>query len=241
MNGLARRNNDTFAPPSSRASNGGYGTLDANIPDMFQSVSPKSPVAQLYGSQPYPQSTNGFIPYNSHGPERAVAHVEPPPTAVTNAFSSQSFDPIIPYKQQGMKSNTGGPSPKFMTTAPPKLPYENTYVSHSPIIDNSRWNASDRAAVGRISQSGSSARETSLGPREEVSEEVLERQIEELSGYLDDEVKSKKASKGFVSARNSIGSGSSAGPPAAATAAVLGGRSSSSRPTTPTGRGSRLA
>lgn len=236
MNGLARRNNDTFAPSSSSSrakgggeiSNGGYGTHDAN-PVRVQSVSPKSPDAQqfgVYGSQPYPQSLNGFIPYNSHGPER-FAHVDPP--TATNAFSSQSFD-SIPYKQQGMKSSTG-PSPKFMTTAPPKLPYESTSITHSPILDNPRWKASDRV-VGRVSHS----RETG---REEVSEEVLERQIEELSGYLDDEVKSKKVSKGFVSARNSIGthsSSSSAGPPA-----VLGGRNSSSRPTTPTGRGSRLA
>jgi hypothetical protein len=248
MNGLARRNNDTFAPSSSSSSsfapssssrakgggeisNGGYGAHDAN-PVRLQSVSPKSPDAQqfgVYGSQPYPQSLNGFIPYNSHGPER-FAHVDPP--TATNAFSSQSFD-SIPYKQQGMKSSTG-PSPKFMTTAPPKLPYESTSINHSPILDNSRWKASDRV-VGRVSHS----RETGLGPREEVSEEVLERQIEELSGYLDDEVKSKKVSKGFVSARNSIGthsSSSSAGPPA-----ILGGRNSSSRPTTPTGRGSRLA
>jgi len=229
MNGLARRNNDTFAPSSSSSrakgggeiSNGGYGTHDAKSPDAQQ--------FGVYGSHPFPQSLNGFIPYNSHGPER-FAHVDPP--TATNAFSSQSFD-SIPYKQQGMKSSTG-PSPKFMTTAPPKLPYESASITHSPSLDNPRWKASDRV-VGRVSHS----RETGLGPREEVSEEVLERQIEELSGYLDDEMKSKKVSKGFVSARNSIGthsSSSSAGPPA-----VLGGRNSSSRPTTPTGRGSRLA
>lgn len=249
MNGLARRNNnDTIAPSSSsrvkgggEISNGGYGTHDANPIRLQQSVSPKSPVGQqfgVYGFQPYPQSSNGFTPYNSHGPERIV-HADPP--TATHAFSSQSFD-SIPYKQQGIRSSTG-PSPKFMTTAPPKLPYENTYnISHSPALDNPRWNSSDRAAViGRVvSQSGSSGRETGLGPREEVSEEVLERQIEELSGYLDDEVKSKKASKGFVNARNSLGAHSSSASGGPSAAAVLGGRSSS-RPTTPTGRGSRLA
>lgn len=240
MNGLARRNNnDTIAPSSSsrvkgggEISNGGYGTHDANPIRLQQSVSPKSPVGQQFG-------VYGFTPYNSHGPERIV-HADPP--TATHAFSSQSFD-SIPYKQQGIKSSTG-PSPKFTTTAPPKLPYENTYnISHSPALDNPRWNSSDRAAViGRVvSQSGSSGRETGPGPREEVSEEVLERQIEELSGYLDDEVKSKTASKGFVNARNSLGAHSSSASGGPSAAAVLGGRSSSSRPTTPTGRGSRLA
>jgi len=123
-----------------------------------------------------------------------------------------------------------------MNSAPPKLPYEkkNAVTNHAPSLDNFSWKASDRSAAGRVSQPQPS---NSLGPREEVSEEVLERQIEELSGYLDDEVKSRRASKGFVAARNSIGSHNSSSSSLSAAPAVQDGRSSSSsRPTTPTGR-----